>query len=415
MILNYARDGQEFNKNNLIDNGFNIDERDFQINQKGISEQGMETEGHEYVLNFVGFLTNHKGDIFSVFPKNYKVENLKKDSIKLFKVIAKHMQRRPEIYLGNYYGDKFKSNYPFAAFFGIYEYYSKYGLYFEENIHIKPNSGKKVNWKATIRLSDKYIFDNNLVFLPIYYEKKYYFKEFLTKCMIFAIDYTIDKFNMFIDLNKTGQAFPDFNFFNEKEVILNKLISLRQQTFKDNLIELIDHLINFFKKLNEGGDYYLKHYSFRFIWEDMVMNYLKTYYKEVKDNKIVFDKKNSSSSIDFTKKSFYPNLANKKDYFTPDHYYCEKKNQLIFDAKYYTSIQGMNYKQIAYHLFLNEYREDIDDEPKFSNTYSALILPAEKRKSKIHFKMDPKFNKSNSDIEISEEYIDIREVINAYL
>lgn len=36
-----------------------------------------------------------------------------------------------------------KTNYPFAAFFGIYDYFEKYGLYFEEKIHIKPNAGKK--------------------------------------------------------------------------------------------------------------------------------------------------------------------------------------------------------------------------------------------------------------------------------
>ena len=70
-------------------------------------------------------------------------KNIQNDAVQLFNLIAKHTQKRPDLYIGKEYGKKMKTNYPFAAFFGIYDYFEKYGLYFEEKIHIKPNAGKK--------------------------------------------------------------------------------------------------------------------------------------------------------------------------------------------------------------------------------------------------------------------------------
>ena len=414
MIIGYANDGQVIDREKLVLDGFIInDKRDFL--KKNVTEDNIEeTEEYDSVLNFVGFLVNDNNDLFSVFPKNYKVKELDKDSAQLFSVISKHMQRRPDTYLGNEYGRKLKTNYPFAAFFGIYEYYAKYGLYFDDNIYIKPNIGGEVNWKDTIRLSNKYITNGKLSFHPLYYNKKYYYSALLTECMIFTIDYTLEKFGVFIDLKKTGRPLLEYDMLHEKETIIDYLFNLRQQTFKDSIIELIDNLILFFTELNEGGSYYFKHYIFSSVWEHMVMEYLRETYKEVKDNMIVFDEARSKP-IPFTKPLFHPNLANNEQYFSPDYYYCDGDTQLIFDAKYYTKIQGMNYKQIAYYLFLSEQREKIEEDPKYTNTYSALILPAEQRSSKIHFKMNPLFNKLNAKLVISEEYLDIRRIIEFYL
>ena len=415
MIINYSNDGQEYDKNWLVQEGFSIyEERDFRKRFVKNTQTGGFTDEYEYVLDFVGFLVNKNNDVFTVFPKNYRVVDINKDSSQLFNVISKHIQNRPDMYMGNKYSEKLKTNYPFAAFYGIYDYFVRYGLYFEDKIYIKPNIGGKVNWKETIRLSNKYLSNGKLSFFPIYYEKKYYFSAFLTECMIFAIDYTLEKFGVFIGLNKTDKPFPNIDLFNEKEMVLEKLYTLRQQTFKDSLIELIDHLINFFNELNQGGNFYLKHYSFSSIWEDMVKSYLKSNYYEIRSDKIVFDA-DKAKYFDFKKVKFQPNLANGDHFFEPDYYYAENDTQLIFDAKYYTRAQGMDYKQIAYFLFLKENREKLNDNPKYRKTYSALILPSDKRKSELHFKMDPLFNKSNQDLVISEEYLDIREVMAFYL
>lgn len=232
--------------------------------------------------------------------------------------------------------------------------------------------------------------------------------------MIYAIDYTIYKFRIFIDLEETNSAFPEYDFLNKRQLVLEKLVSLRRQIFNDIIIELIDHLIHFYSDLSEGGKFYLKHYSFSSIWEDMVLNYLKSNFKGIKDDKLEFGSKNTKK-INFSKSTFHPNISNKSHRFSPDYYYEEDDMQLIFDAKYKTDIIGMDYKQIAYILFLKDYREESNQKPKYSETYSALILPSDKRSNRIHFRMDPLYSSLNKDIIISEEYLDIREVINSYL
>lgn len=415
MIRDYSRDGEEFDRFLLEKEGFELHHNDFRKKNKLDPKTGEPTDEYISVLNFVGFLINEENDVFSVFPKRFAIQDIDKDSGNLFRVIYKHQQRRPDAYLGNEYGKKFKSNYPFASFFGIYDYYIKFGLYFEDRKQIKPSIGGKISWKETIRLSNKFILGNQIVLLPIYYENKYYYSNLLTECMIFAINYTIDKFGVFIGFEKIDRDYSESFFFDDKELIIEHLHLLKQQIFKDHLLVLIEHLINFFLELKEGGSYYFKHYVFSSIWEDMVMDYLKTHFKEIRDNKIVFGNKRSTE-IKFLKPSFHPNLANSKHYFSPDYYYTtEDTIQLIFDAKYYTKINGMNYKQIAYYLFLNEYRDDIANPAKYSITYSALILPGERRESKIHFKMDPRYNLTNKNFIISEEYLNIYDIVNFYI
>ncbi|PTJ63691.1 hypothetical protein, partial [Staphylococcus saprophyticus] len=91
--------------------------------------------------------------------------------------------------------------------------------------------------------------------------------------------------------------------------------------------------------------------------------------------------------------------------------YIGEKGKLIFDAKYYNELKGINYKQISYYLFLKEWKL-VSDEGKI---HSALILPNTSNFSKIHFKMDPEFNKTYEDLIIYEIYLDIKNVINCYL
>ena len=414
MIIDYSRDGEKFDYDVLQKSGFKLHDNDFRKKNIIDSKTGKPTDEYETVFSFVGFLVNNKNDVFSVFPKNFVVKDVNEDSGKLFNVISKHTQTRPDLYLGNEYGKSFKSDYPFASFFGIYDHYMMFGLHFEDSKYIKPNIGGKVNWKETIRLSDKFVSNNQISIFPIYYEKKYYYSSLLNECMIFVINYTIDKFGVFIGFEKIDRDYSESFFFDDKELIVEHLYLLRQQTFKDYLLTLIDHLINFFTELNEGGSYYLKHYVFSSIWETMVMNYLKTHFKEIKNDKIVFGNKRSSDII-FSKISFSPNLANSKHSFIPDYYHTEQDTQFIFDAKYYTRMKGMEYKQIAYHIFLSEFRDDVTKPIKYSKTHSALILPGERRESKIHFKMDPKFNKTNKNLVISEEYLNIREIIDFYI
>lgn len=108
MIINYSRDGAEFDRDLLEDRGFKFHSNDFRKKNIRDSNTGESTDEYEYVFNFVGFLVNEENDVFSVFPKNFLVKDINKDSSKLFNVISKHTQRRPDLYLGNEYGKGIK-------------------------------------------------------------------------------------------------------------------------------------------------------------------------------------------------------------------------------------------------------------------------------------------------------------------
>lgn len=363
-------------------------------------------------LRFVGFVTDDNNDSLVVFPKKFAVSNAEDDANLLFEVINSFMQRRSTSYIGEKDDVSFVSNFPFAAFFNVYEYYKKYGLHIEDNNVVKPNHGKNINWKHTIKNAKKYLVEDSVVIFPFFYNEKIHQSTFLTECMIYVIDYTLDKFSYFLHLSKTGKKFPDIDYLKFKEVTISKLLKIKQKTFKDSTLVLIDSLIQFFSTLNVGGSLYLKFYNFSSVWEKMVLQYLNRYFAGVDDG-LILDKsceKNNS----FYKPTYRPNLANQSHSIQPDYYYATKQYQFIFDAKYYNSITGINYKQIAYYLFLKEKRnEDFDAVPNI--TYSALILPGSERETKVHFKMDENYNKSCSDLVVYEEYIDIRDVMLDYI
>lgn len=415
MIVACAHDGALYDEALISTHGFKLDsKRDLKEVSVYDPITGEKTDNTEITFNFVGFVTNRNNDMLAVFPKHYRVMNNEADCRIIFDCIAEHRQKRPDIYVGKEKDDKYQSNFPFSAFFGIYEYFQTYGLYFEEETFIKPNIGGRISWKETIGKSEKYIISGNLVMFPLYYRKNYHFSNFITECMIYAIDYTISKFGILIDAQETGRDLSEFDYIKEREYVVSVLLQLKQQVFRDNVQTLLDNLIDFYTEVNIGGNYYLKHYTFSSIWEDMVTDYLCKYYKKVDaSHKVVFDKV-SPSGLTFKKQSFHTNGAHPSQYISPDHYCEDADIQMIFDAKYYTNITGMNYKQISYVFMLREMKDSMTGLKKYNTTYSALFLPSETRDTKIHFQLATEFG-TCTDLIITEEYMDIREVIDEYL
>lgn len=363
-------------------------------------------------LKFVGFVTDDNNDSLIVFPKKFAVNDVEDDANLLFDVMNSFMQRRSTSYIGEKDDASFVSNFPFAAFFNVYKYYKKYGLHIEDNSVVKANHGKNINWKHTIKRAKKYLVEDSVVIFPFFYNEKIHQSTFLTECMIYVIDYTLDKFSYFLHLSKTGEKFPEIDYLKFKDITISKLLRIKQKTFKDSTLMLIDSLIQFFNALNIGGSLYLKFYNFSSVWEKMVLQYLNKYFVGI-NNGIVLDK-SCENNIGFYKPTYRPNLANPTHSIQPDYYFASEQYQLIFDAKYYNSISGINYKQIAYYLFLKEKKnEECNAVPEV--TYSALILPGSERKTKVHFKMDDNYNKSCSDLIIYEEYLDIRDVMIDYI
>ena len=146
----------------------------------------------------------------------------------------------------------------------------------------------------------------------------------------------------------------------------------------------------------------------------MVMLYLQSYYKGISADRIVLDR-DAAKHLKFDKVSFHPNKAKKEQFISPDYYCSDGDVQLIFDAKYYSSFHGIDYKQVAYYFMLKEFHEKESKIPMHKKTYTALISPSEKRETKIHFQMEDDFSFSDKDFIITEEYFDIRQVIDFYL
>ncbi len=366
------------------------------------------------VYDFVGFLTNEDNDLMAVFPKHFAVQNPEADAALLFRVINRHRQRRPDCYIGERYGEAFSSDYPFAAFFGIYEYYSRFGLYVQSRQFVKPGTGGRVSWRDTLRLAGIYLSGEEPVLYPLYHRTKYVFSDFLTECMIFAIDYTLEKFGCFLGLPRTGRAFPETDFLSEREAVTETLIRLREGEFRDEQRGLFDHLIAYFSSIREGGGFYFKFYGFSSVWEDMVREYLNRNFSRATEQGMVFDRRRAAG-LTFEKTAFCVNLAAPGQRIEPDAYAVWGEEQYILDAKYYTAVGGLDYKQTVYHMFLCGMKRGADGEnPLFRRTHTALVLPGRKRESRLHLKPDPRFGRGLEGVRIWEEYLDIREVMEDY-
>jgi|GEM_PF-1230645 len=454
MIVDYTIEGTPVDKAKYYAKGFVL--KDLDVRKRKIDRTNSGENDFEVVCDFTGFLINEENDILTVFPKHFPVENetLELDSQLLFKVLMKAQNKTPFSLIGQNTTSNFQSDYPFESFFNVYNYFLEFGLLFEDKKRVGVKQNGKIKWKDTISRSEFFVENGKTFLFPFYYEKKYNFSTFLTEAMVFVIDYTLIKFKYFINLANTEREFPEFDFLGNREYVLEKLHSYREREFKDATIELLDSLIRFFAQLKSGGNYYLKHYSFKGVWESMVQEYLEGNFDSFTNGELILSSNVHTAS--FGKPRFYPNSFNEKHFFQPDYYFVDEKgNQIIFDAKYYFQTKGMNYKQICYNLFLEGYIgkefpdkvnrgtqfpdtviESLGHSPKNNaeyfgfiqgereagrlnskhcNIFSALILPSEKRSRKQHFKLSSIYSMENTNLVISEEYFNIREVMQYFV
>ncbi|MDD6826033.1 MAG: hypothetical protein PUE12_07985 [Oscillospiraceae bacterium] len=114
------------------------------------------------VFNIVGFVFQNE-KVLVVFPKHYitrdrlnELNHSHEESVEdiklLYAVIKKYCEKEntsasAKSYLGFLDDKKYESDYPFAAFYEIYEYYQKYGLYREKENLVKKNESEKIHIK----------------------------------------------------------------------------------------------------------------------------------------------------------------------------------------------------------------------------------------------------------------------------
>lgn len=380
------------------------------------------------VFDFVGFILNDN-KILSIFPKHFYNEkdlnslnetgNKNTYDIKLlFDVIIKYMrEKKSNAQTDRYFGSEpeFISDYPFASFFEVYKYFQQYGIYYEDVMEVKPNINGKIAWKQTIQKSNIIVSGGNLLFSPLYKKRKRKYNVFLSECMAFVIDHTINSFPLFIKLPKTGYKQAAFDFLKYPEHIIKQLNIIKNRVFKDSHKWLVRNLITFFEQYRnsaQGGEIHLKINYFDMIWERMVEKYLNDYFEKIdkKSDMLIFNKNILKSSIVFKSKEFTVDTSPHKFKIRLDHYASTDNAIYIFDSKYYYKVTEMNYKQFAYNeLFRGSAHKDVE-------IYSSLILPYHYSKSDLHFSFSPQFlGEKSTGTKITEHYLKVKEVMNNYI
>lgn len=324
------------------------------------------------VINFVGIIIKEKAILISM-PKNYISFNnkaiLTKEDIKMiFHLLLKESSL---IDSNTQAQDDYSTSYPFNDFLSVYDYYNKYGLYVIHNNYYKKGSQGKISWKETMRKSEKIISNNSIIFNPLITKKSNYDTNFITDCMIYIINSTIDKFSYLIELprisKKTNNVFNNYN----NDYIISKLREISSTLFKDTERTLIHHMISFFSNYSGGDGHILKHYNFDAIWENIVEKYLNDYFKNYtwEDNQLYlnFHLEKNTESKKFNKALFNVDKINENYNIQPDHYYISNNVQYIFDSKYTKKLKGIDYKQIVYYYFLKN--------KVIGDTINTLFIP----------------------------------------
>lgn len=358
------------------------------------------------VIDFVGFIIIDEA-MLVVLPKNYRNIKLTKLDIELlFDVLWREQSRNPQKYIGPI--KEFESSYPFHAFHSIYRYYQRYGLYQENETITSPGYNGKISWRDTLRKSSSIINKGNLLYLPLFIQKTKDKQVFLSECMSFAIEYTLRTYPYFVKGKKPGGRHSNFDFWKNQEYIIARLKKIHSEMFKDIHKRLVLDLIQFYSKIPQGGKVSIIHYNFELVWESMVEKYLNDYFLGVDNEGLLFSNTRTADMYKFTKEKFYVDMANPNHRLEPDHYFLDERVQLIFDSKYYSSINNLDHKQIVYQSILKT---------KAKETFNALLLPTSgAHKSKVHFNLkDEYLTATEKRIKIFEYYLNMKMVMENYV
>lgn len=395
-------------------------------NQLQVRDLVTTKEGERY--QFVGFIIDRDKVLVS-FPKHTFHQQQRRQLEQnpqvlrpyirlLFHCIKKTIENRNEKFAG--IAQELNADYPFMAFLNIYRYFKAYGLFTNEREVKKFGYSGKISWKDTIQKSPKVIQHDNLLFLPLAIRNNIEEHVFISKCMAYAIDSTLEHFSLFLEGNKTGMDTSDIDFRN-RSLVISKLRQAKRFMFKNIHQRLVDSLLSFFEQADpEGGNYQLKILSFHLIWESMVGNYLRNNFLRVSDrDELEFSDQTKPNS--FNKKTLYPDIRGKDGHsIEPDYYWLSEEDKIryIFDAKYYQALNELDYKQVSYYFLLKHYGTKKDNGGKPSEnirTYSALILPTEDEDHReIHFELNPLYNLDEERFVVITQYLNMIKVMRHY-
>lgn len=326
----------------------------------------------KHTVNFVGLILNKDQALWS-FPKHYPFKDLEDDErIKEMKGLLTLIAR----------GDSFSSNeqeenhFPMAAYLVVQDYYRKYGLHFVSFKDYKKGYSGRIDWRRTMRQSDKIIQDNGLVFLPFVTVRIKNVGEFLADCMELVLTETYQSFAPYLDFLTPYKRLPKNPIFSNPKRCIKELKGLKSKFFKDAEKQLIDALISYFEwKAKSSNKKVLATTNFAGYWEALVELYLEKGFVGIEENQLIWDGENggqiqfqAQESQDIEDKEIKSRGGHKIRF---DHFAIDGQTIYLFDSKYYKLVTDFDYKQAFYYYYLKQYYGDE------YTIHNGLIAPTE--------------------------------------
>lgn len=367
-------------------------------------------------VDFVGLILK-KDEVLLSFPKHFSYSNLspehKSRTMKeILLLIAKGVSSS--------YDERNSKNFPLDSYLAVQDYYKKYGLHFVTVKERRKGYGGRIDWRRTIRKSDKILQENGLVFLPFVTVKVKNVSEFLADCMEFVLNYTYQLFSDYLDFLTPYKRKPRNSIFSNFNQSVKELKKIRNQFFKDTEKALIDALVKFFEwRANQSDKVTIATTRFENYWESMIEVYLNhCFIRFNKDNTIEWGE---SGSVEFKKSkkneeyiednSVRLEKDNKAWYIEFDHIHVNHDDKEIYllDSKYIykDGFSGFNYKQAFYYYYLKQYYQGY-------KIYNGLIAPTElEYHHKLHVNRANRtdYPKYDDGLLIYEHYVNLSKVV----
>lgn len=360
-------------------------------------------------ISFVGVIIKNNQVLFS-FPKHYKVTEIKENQSVCMKQILYILSKNKVAY-GSF--DKgLKGEFPVKAYYGVLNYYKKYGLYSSSESYFENGYDGNVDWSRTINKSAKAVQKNGIIFFPFVIKKTRDKSVFISECM----SYVLSDASNYKDFITTIIPYEYKNknpIFKNLRYIINELKKMRNLYFKDIEKKLINNLINYIEwKSRSKDNVRLLTLKFENYWETMINKYLNDKFVEIQNDNIIWG---TSKGIIFYKPDMeyvesdktIKEAMNRNLYKVQyDHISFDDENKIvvIFDSKYFNNeVNKLNYKQLFYHYNLMQKYKDY-------TINNGLLIPTEKEYyTKVHVdRMDL------DGVKIIEHYINLNKVLNNY-
>lgn len=360
-------------------------------------------------ISFVGFIL-YRGKILFSFPKHYtfssNAEENKNDMKKIIQILALTKATSGSFDKGE------KDEFPLRAYMDVAMYYKQYGLYTVDRRYVDRGYNGNINWKKTMKESDKIITTNGIVFNPFVLNKKKNTNVFLSECMDFVLSDASQNYKECMDFIVQYKTKIKHKKKLDFHYACRKLYKIKNDYFKDTEKRLINGLIQYFSwKSKSNENIRMLTNTFENYWEYMIEIYLNHNFLGYENDKIIW-RKNCNSKVFYKPNMEYvedptvvkePGAHYKTQY---DHYVAPNDNEIyIFDSKYFNrEVEELNYKQMVYHYILKQKYPD-------AQIVNGLILPTEKK-----YYTRKHVDRENLDgVKIIEHYVNFSDVLNFVL